>query len=563
MSLIDAPAPLVAAASASIELRDGSRLLDHVTLDVHAGEVIAIVGPSGSGKTTLLEALAGVRVPTSGRIETAEHDRPMGYVPQEDIVHRELTVASTVRYAARLRLPSGTSRDEIESTVARTLALLGLTERRDLAVGALSGGQRKRVSIATELVVRPGVCFLDEPTAGLDPTSAAALVEALRSLADHGTSIVMTTHNLADLRVADRLVVVGTGGRVVFDGAPHEAPRHLVGFAGDAPRDRLPVLRDVRTARPEPDPFGVITSGRHTWWEQTRILTRRNLDLMVRNRMSMAIMTGSPLLVVAMFSVLFPPHAFDAGHRDAPTMLSVTYWLAFAGFFFGLTFGLLQICTELAIVRRERLVTIDVGPYLIAKAAVLLPVLGAVDALMIATLRWLDRLPATGLSDATTLWALLGVDALAGLALGLLASASVSNAAQAALALPMLCFPAVLFSGAILPVASMTNVGTAIASVISDRWAFEALARSLAVAGAGETANPAIAIHRGALSGPLGGHVLIIVGLAAAFLFAGHAVLARRTRSAGSARGRSGEGGLRTVEPLPMHIRQHLRRNES
>ena len=104
------------------------------------------------------------------------------------------------------------------------------------------------------------------------------------------------------------------------------------------------------------------------------MLTRRNVDLMVRNRMSLAIMAGSPLLVVAMFAVLFPSNVFDPA-ADRGAAIAIVYWLAFAGFFFGLTFGLLQICTEFPIVKRERRVTIDVGPYLLAKAAVLVPIL--------------------------------------------------------------------------------------------------------------------------------------------------------------------------------------------
>ena len=242
-------------------------------------------------------------------------------------------------------------------------------------------------------------------------------------------------------------------------------------------------------------------------------------------------MAGSPLLVVAMFAILFPPNAFDPS-ADRTSAIAVVYWLAFAGFFFGLTFGLLQICTEFPIVRRERLVTIDLGPYLVAKAAVLVPILGAVDLVMMVTLGRLDRLPALGPRDALMVWAVLGLDALAGLALGLVASASVASAAQAALALPMLCFPAVLFSGAVLPVTSMTGVGRGIAALMSDRWAFEALARSLDIGDvpAGSAGQRAIDLHGGALSGSIGVHALVMVALAVVFGLAARVVLDRRAR---------------------------------
>ena len=527
--------PIVDARAVSIELRDGTRLLDDVNVEIRAGELTVVVGRSGSGKTTLIEALAGVRLPTTGRVHVGEPSIPVGYVPQEDIAHRELTVEATVRYAARLRLAPGTPPTEVEIAVDRTLALLGLQDRRRVAVGSLSGGQRKRVSIATELVVRPSICFLDEPTAGLDPIAAGALVDALRSLVDEGTAVVMTTHNLVDLRVADRVIVVADGGRVAFDGAPDEGVEHLRTSLVTPGRrasslDRESILVGERPCdRRRCDP--PRRSTRRSAIEQTRILARRNVDVMLRNRMSLAIMAGSPLLVVAMFVVLFPTNAFDPS-ADRSTAIALVYWIAFAGFFFGLTFGLLQVCTEMPIVRRERLVAIDIGPYLLAKAAVLVPALGAADLVMIATLRGLHRLPELDVGDAVTVWGLLGLDALAGLALGLLASVSVGSAAQAALALPMLCFPAVLFSGAVLPVVSMTAVGRWIAAFTSDRWAFEAIARSLGIADgpAGSAARQAIDLHGRALSGPVGAHLLVMAALAILFSLMARVVLERRAR---------------------------------
>jgi len=518
---------LLSAIRATVDVRPGMRLLEDVTLEVRSGEVIAIVGPSGSGKTTLLETLAGIRTPTAGHIEVAGPRARVGYVPQDDIVHRDLGLEATIRYAARLRLPAGSTEADVDAAVDRTLAVLGLADRRHLSVGALSGGQRKRASIATELVVRPSVCFLDEPTAGLDPAAAAALVDELRALADGGTAIVMTTHHLADVRVADRLIVMAEGGRVLFDGPPADGT-DLVGSS--VMLDRSPAKdrrREVAANAEQQVPGPRISRSR-----QTLVLARRNVDLARRNRMSLAIMTGSPLLVVAMMAVLFPAGGFASATDRGGSMVAIVYWLAFSGFFFGLTFGLLQVCTELPIVRRERRAGVDIGPYLVAKAAVLLPVLGSVLAVMLISLSWLGRLPSLGVRDAVTAWAVLALDAVAGLALGLLASSSVTSTAQAALALPMLCFPAVLFSGAVVLVESMTGAGAAIASVVSDRWAFEALARSLHLADrAGDgAARQAVEQHGSALIGPIGMHVVALLALAAGCALLARVVLARRTR---------------------------------
>jgi hypothetical protein len=256
---------------------------------------------------------------------------------------------------------------------------------------------------------------------------------------------------------------------------------------------------------------------------------------MVRSRMSALIMAGSPVLIVAMFCVLFEPGAFGRAAPQPASSAAITYWIAFAAFFFGLTFGLLQICTEMAIVRRERLTSVDVGPYLVAKAAVIAPVLVAVDLVMVTTLAAFGRLPALSAGAACQLLGILVLESLAGLALGLAASAAVANPAQAAMALPLLCFPAVLFSGAILPVRSMTGVGRAIAAVTSDRWAFEAAARTIDLDGAlrhTPLGQQLSAAQGGAFSGSVLGASLSMAALTGALLAVAHGVLARRTRRA-------------------------------
>jgi len=369
--------------------------------------------------------------------------------------------------------------------------------------------------------------------------AAADLMDVLRELATQGTTIVMTTHHLEDLRVADRLVAVVSGGRLAFDGPPALAPEYfevddMVAvyrvLAATAP-DTVIEHEDAPTFTAPAKPTARRVNSSVTQW---RILARRDVDVLLRNRMSLAIMAGSPVLVVSMFAILFRSGAFDGATVDPTASVSITYWIAFAGFFFGLTFGLLQICTELAIVRREVLATIDVGPYLLAKAAVLVPVLGAVNLVMIATLAGLDRLPSLSASSLVTLFGVLMLDSLAGLALGLLASAAVSSPAQAALALPMLCFPAVLFSGAVLPRPAMTAVGRAMGIGVSDRWGFEAVARAIHLdrtLAAGDTGRRIAVEHGGALSGSVVSHSCVLVALTLGLLLATHVVLARRTEA--------------------------------
>jgi ABC-type multidrug transport system ATPase subunit/ABC-type transport system involved in multi-copper enzyme maturation permease subunit len=495
----------------------GRCVLHDVSFSVRPGELVAIVGGSGAGKTTLLEALAGVRPADSGLVLFDGVDLAanldafrsvLGYVPQDDIIHAELPLERTLRYAASLRTPSTTSRAEVDAAVARALAALDLTERADVRVGALSGGQRKRSSIAVELLTDPHVFFLDEPTSGLDPATSAELLRVLRHLADGGATVVFTTHAVQDLVHCHRVLFLARDGHLAFHGDLAEAVRYFdvqrveeiyERLAGEAtPEEWARRFADTAQAEPDPPPATADApvarrpvAGLVRQWA---VLSRRTFETLARNPLTLAILLGSPALVVGMFAVLFRPGAFDRAHPGPNAMVMIGFWIAFGAFFFGLTYGLLQVVTERAIIRREHLVGQRLSAYLLSKVTVLMPFLLLVVVLMLAVLRGLNRLPAASAETYVSLGLILTLEAAAALTLGLLASAAVTNPSQATLALPMLCFPAVLFSGAILPVHVMAGVGAAISTVIPVRWAFEAIGHVLGAR--------AILLHGGSPLGP-------------------------------------------------------------
>jgi ABC-type multidrug transport system ATPase subunit len=551
------------------QVTQGRTTLHDVSFSVASGEVVAIVGGSGAGKTTLLETMIGIRRPAAGevRIAGALGRSDVGYVPQDDIIHRDLPLARTLRYAAQLRLPADTPPGAVDRTVDETLAALDLAERKTVRVGSLSGGQRKRASIAVEMLTRPAVFFLDEPTSGLDPATAREVLRLLRRLAVGGATIVLTTHSPTDIDLCDRIVFLARDGYLAFVGTPAEARQHFATgdltvayerlaledtpatwaqrFASVRPRsdghdDRH--LSGTPTRVPEPSlpnqpgqPAQPAQPGRRDPLSQRRagplrqwaVLTRRSADLLVRNRLTLAVLVGSPALVITMMAVLFRPGAFDAAATSSGEATQTVFWLAFAGFFFGLTYGLLQIVGEMAILRRERLAGLHLTAYVGAKVAVLTPVLVVVAGGMLTVLRALDRLPSTGGSVYAALLVTLTLEALAALALGLLASAAVTDAAQATLALPMLCFPQVLFAGAIVPVPDMAGPGQVMSVGLANRWAFESLGRALELDRLLAPLPPSSAHHAAFAGSPVEGWAVLacFVGL---LLAATVAVLHRR-----------------------------------
>jgi energy-coupling factor transporter ATP-binding protein EcfA2/ABC-type multidrug transport system permease subunit len=434
----------------------------------------------------------------------------------------------------------------------------------------LSGGERKRASIASELLADPALFFLDEPTSGLDPARGAELMRTLRRLTKDGTTVLMTTHNPADADRCDKVAVLAAGGRLAFFGTPSQARDHFGTGTLDEVYERLDAIGgnpadggptgwdaengglttvnagDLADSRDPAGSPGTADGVRPTLADepapggrrplrQWLLLTRRNADILARARLTLAILAGAPVMVLLMFLVLFRSGAFDPAHPSPATTVMVLFWLAFGGFFFGLTYGLLQICGEFAVLRRERFAGLGPAAYVLSKVAVLLPLLALVDLVFLVVLRLLGRLPDTGDYGATFVTLLLS--SAAALGLGLLISAAVSEPSQATIALPMVCFPQVLFVGAILPVPAMAAVGRWISYAMTNRWAFEALGHSLNVtglwaSGRSPLGRPLLASYGATFTRPVADDWLILGGFTVAFLAATITVISRKTRTA-------------------------------
>ncbi len=214
----------------------GVTLLNNISLSIPPRAFVALVGGSGAGKSTLMDALSGLRPAEDGKVlyngqdyyhNVGAFNTQIGYVPQDDIVHRDLTVERALYYAAKMRLPSDFTEEQIRQRIREVLEDVELAERRYLLIKKLSGGQRKRVSIALELLANPSLFFLDEPTSGLDPGLDRKMMVLLRKLADKGHTIILVTHATNNISVCDYVCFLARGGRLAYFGPPDGAKTYF------------------------------------------------------------------------------------------------------------------------------------------------------------------------------------------------------------------------------------------------------------------------------------------------------------------------------------------------
>ena len=401
------------------------KLLDDVSLTVQPNEFVGLLGPSGAGKSTLMDSLNGMRPATSGFVLVNNLDlyrhldslkQSIGYVPQDDIIHRELTVYRTLYYVARLRLSSDVSTREIDQIINEVMDVTGLSERRDVPVSQLSGGQRKRVSIAVELITKPSVIFLDEPTSGLDPATEEKIMKLFRQIAEIGRTVVLTTHAMENVKLFDKIVVL-MRGKLVFYGAPQDALAHVKAESFKDLYDKLedpvderiaamPALppnasksqkqaykqqreqiaeqvadewkqkfqttehyrrnvaeplsllpRDGRAAAP-PKRHTTVTDSIRQWGT----LTRRYMEVLSRDKFNLLILFAqAPIIAFLTYLVVG-----DTLPRDFPYFV-----LGLVALWFGTSVASREIIRERAVYTRERMVNLGLMPYVGSKIFVL------------------------------------------------------------------------------------------------------------------------------------------------------------------------------------------------
>ncbi len=501
------------------EVRSGStviKLLDSVSLSIMPNEFIGLLGPSGAGKSTLMDALNGMRPPTGGVVLINNLDlyqnlpalkQSIGYVPQDDIIHRELTVYQTLYYVAKLRLSSDVSKQEIDQIINEVLDVTGLSERRNVPVSKLSGGQRKRVSIAVELVTKPSVIFLDEPTSGLDPATEEKIMLLFRQIAESGRTVIMTTHAMENVKLFDKIVLL-MRGKLVFYGTPQEALEYVGAKSFKELYDKLeePIgqrsqssssetqkineqvaeewkqrfLKTPQYKRNVYEPLRKVGGIRQKNIRQGRklgifgsirqwfYLSQRYWKVLLQDKLNLAILfLQAPIIALLTFLVVDNNQPRDF----------IYFVLALVSIWFGTSVAAREIIRERPVYNRERMFNLGLVPYVFSKLFVLGIIVGIQCLLLFLPLKMMDFIGLMEMpgifAGIPQLWTMF-LTAFVGIAIGLLISALVKTSEMATSLVPLILIPQILFSGLVdVP----EGLNKAVGLMMPAAWSFDNIKR--------------------------------------------------------------------------------------
>ncbi len=508
-------------------VRKDLNILQNISVSFKPREFIVVVGQSGGGKSTFVDAVAGYRPATPpSRVLVNDIDiyqnfdsirNDIGFVPQKDIIHMELTIYQALDYAAQLRMPADMTKDERHQRVMEVLEDLDLTHRKDVQISGLSGGQQKRVSIGVELLTKPGLFFLDEPTSGLDPGTETALMQLMRRLADQGRTIVLITHATKNVMLGDKVIFLARGGYLAWFGPPEEALEYFDQYRSDRERragkiefDEIYAILDnpeygkaedwaqkyresqayqKYVAKPlagKMSPTSAVAaqpvqpttrkstsagSKQVSALRQFMILSARNIKILTRDRFALGLMLATAP-VISLLDVILSlvlgrnPFAFYDGQM-ANVMITL-FLLTIYGIMVGGISQMREIVKEGDIYKRERLVNLKILPYVMSKVWVA-ALLAFYQAAVYTIVHYLAFDMPGGTLEFFQIYITMVLATLAGMMLGLFASALAPNSSSAPLLVIILILPQIVLGGALIP------IPTSVSAPTSSRWAFEAL----------------------------------------------------------------------------------------
>jgi len=486
-------------------------LLDKISLSIFPSEFVGLMGPSGAGKTTLLLAFNGYSIPKSGcslingesLYENYDSFRgSIGYVPQDDIIHPELTVYEALYYTAKLRLPSDTTDKEISALIDKVLTQLGLLNQnknidvRNVIIGSaekkgISGGQRKRVNLAMELLTDPSLLFLDEPTSGLSSQDTLVVMDVLRKFADDGKTIILTIHqpSLEAYKKMDNVIILSSG-KLMYYGPAY--PDSLTFFNPGTPSEKVTDNADNALK-------GLATRSAEEWQKEYKksdyckeyVENRKNQECRI-NTIGKRQQTSAPfnlrqcrtltcryfsvkrkdivntaiLLLQAPVIAILIAWAFEGDKNLTSTSL---FLLVISAIWFGTSNSAREIVAEKAIYKRERMVNLKIPSYVFSKYAIL----GILCLIQCAVLAGIVH-PSLELKG--DFYLILGVTVLAsivGLSIGFFISSLTKTQQQAVAFLPLILIPMVILGGGMRPVKEMKDHTRILSHFMPSRWAYE------------------------------------------------------------------------------------------
>ncbi len=464
-----------------LTIAHGQVLLNNISFRAGPGTLTAVIGPSGAGKSTLAKVIAGTARPSRGTVSFEGHDvhahyaslrSRIGMVPQDDVVHRQLTVEQALGYAAELRLPPDTTKQDRWEVLAQVLEELELTAHARTRVDRLSGGQRKRASVAMELLTGPSLLILDEPTSGLDPALDRQVMTMLRQLADAGRTVVVVTHSLTFLDVCDQVLLLAPGGKTAFCGPPSGIGRAMgttnwadiftnIGLDPDAANRRFlqqsgspPAPSD--TDQPIDLGWPVHTSLRR----QFSTIGRRQLRLIVSDRTYFVFLALLPLVLGVLSLAVSGTVGFGIPNPmgDAPSEPEqILVLLVMGAIFMGTALTVRDLIGERAIFRREQAVGLSATAYLLAKICVYTAAAVIQTAILVTIVVHGKGGPTQGSSmlgnPTVELFVTVAATSITGAILGLALSALARSNDQIMPILVVLVISQLVFCGGMIPVA--------------------------------------------------------------------------------------------------------------
>lgn len=469
-------------------------LLNHVNLDIESNDFIAIIGGSGAGKTTLMNAISGFDQDFKGRVlfngidmrhEFNSLKDMIGYVPQQEIIYENLTLHNMLYYTAKMKMPKDTDKKEIENRIHEVLSMVELEAHQNTYIRKLSGGQKKRASIAVELLADPKLFFLDEPTSGLDPGTEKNLMEMLNRLSKtRDKTTVIVTHTTQNLHLCDKVVFMGPGGYLCFYGTVEQAKMffqtddlvNIYNVIAKNPQMWAEQFQNIMrnesvSGKMESKPSAPPKKNNVSMMRQLGVLTKRYAELIWNDKIRLAILIAQPIIIALLLKVVAAEDVYDIFESTQSMMFS----LSCSAIWIGLFNSIQEICKERSVLKREYMANLKLPLYTLSKFIVQL-ILAAVQAALLSGIflvsvgKFRDGIsfnPFT-FEIMLTVWFTI----LAAMAMGLIISAIVRSGDKAMTLAPFVLIVQLLFSGILF---TLEGAGEIISYCTISKWSVEAL----------------------------------------------------------------------------------------